>query len=166
MNVLNKIAFKIAHEYLNEINFDFKVKEPKDFTKEMTSLFNNLPRKAKNILEDVCFTITDEKFLKDLKGKDNLLGLSKPKENSIYLNIEGISDSDHNNMEKVFFHEIGHYLTFHFTDLEKKKYAKLFGQEAVPDQEQDADSFLAWIQGNGSENINHFWNWWISFEEQ
>lgn len=156
------IALKIAFDYVNGLQFDCSFEVNPEYLKKIQSLFNSLPTKAKYILEDVTFNIVDSEHTEKLKGTDKLLGISRPRYKEIYLNLEGINDNPDKDLEYILFHEIGHYLTFFFTDKEKSKYFEIYGQEAVPDQEQDANGFLAWMTGRGNEHINNFWNWWIN----
>jgi hypothetical protein len=155
------LIFKLAFEYLEMPEIISLTKNSEESVSKINSIFNDLPSKVKSILKNTVFYLTDSKGVKRLKNNPNLLGLSQPKNRRIFINIEGIRSSKCYTTKHVFLHEIGHYLTYFFTDNEKKKYKDIFGQEAVPDQEQDADSFVAWMYGKGNDNINKFWNWYI-----
>lgn len=140
------------------------------------TLFNKLPKKAKDILRNceyhLCFGGTIDDMVnegvpeEDQKNSGKILGLTKPTDEIIMLNLERFTAGaekllSEQAFENLFFHESGHYLVHHFTEEEKSVYYKYFGSKPYMVGEPEADSFAAYMKGIAPYHVQEFWAWWV-----
>lgn len=177
-----RMSNRIAQRWMNiiypEVTADETAKEYLPQVKtSVESLFNKLPKKAKDILMNceyhICFSKTINDTVNDgsekgeeVKDTAKILGLTKPSDEIIMLNLERFSDKgdkllSEEAFENLFFHESGHYLVHHFTDEEKSVYYKYFGAKPIWVGEPEADSFAAYMRGLAPYHVQEFWSWWV-----
>lgn len=138
-----------------------------DVSKLVEQLFNKLPLKAKKLLADCTIYLSSTDSIQTVTKDDaKVLGITRPSECIIVLNVERFTQGDNKlsqeRFESLFFHELGHYLVHHFTDKEKAFYFKLFGSEPKMVGEPEADGFAAYMQGVAPYHVQEFWSWWAA----
>ena len=172
----NGVANRIAQKYMNIVYPDVTADEGAAVHLEQAQslverLFNKLPKKAKDILINaeyhVCLGETiGETVADDDVNPSTILGLTKPSEEIIMLNLERFKEDSpklltEDAFENLFFHESGHYLVHHFTDEEKSVYYRYFGAEPYMVGEPEADGFAAYMKGVAPYHVQEFWSWWV-----
>jgi hypothetical protein len=124
--------------------------------------YNHLPMKCKEILKGVTIHLCGDPYMTTLVGQSGVLGYCRPKEKRLCYNVQRFEESDRRSedFESLVYHEIAHFMVFHFTDSEKAFYFKLFGTEPVTSGEPEADGFVAYMKGLAPYKVNEFWSWW------
>jgi hypothetical protein len=138
-----------------------------DVSRAVETLFNKLPLKAKNLLaECTIYLSSSENIHKVTKDDVKVLGITRPADCIIILNVERFTDGENKlseeRFESLFYHELGHYMAHHFTEKDKAFYYKLFGNEPQMVGEPEADGFAVYMLGAAPYHVQEFWSWWAA----
>lgn len=171
MTLLEIIAHRIvkrATEMYPDIKCDdYSLPYFIDVSRAIEKLYNKLPLKAKQSMADCTIYLASSENIHNITQDDvRVLGITRPADCIIVLNVERFTDGDdkltEDRFESLFYHELGHYLVHHFNEKEKAFYFKLFGNEPEMVGEPEADGFAAYMQGAAPYHVQEFWSWWAA----
>lgn len=171
MNRLDAIARRVAEAITSmypEIKCDqFSLPYYIDISSSIEKLFNKLPLKAKKLLADCTIYLSSAETINAISQREvKVLGITRPAECMIVLNVERFAEGDNplteERFESLFYHELGHYIVHHFNEKEKAFYFKIFGNEPEMVGEPEADGFAAYMLGAAPYHVQEFWSWWVA----
>lgn len=164
------IHYRIAEQW-NQYSYpalecdEFSLPFYVNYHSKIEGYYNQLPLKAKKILDGCTFYLCSGDSMKAVVEQDGVMGLCRPNDKGVWYNIEKFTENHHGfnetRFKSLFFHEIGHYLVHHFTQKEKEYYTKRYGITPTTPGEPEADGFAAYMTGVAPYHNQEFWSWWV-----
>jgi hypothetical protein len=164
MSASSRIAERWIELAYPDIRVDSYVSKLNDDTYKhlFEDAYNHLPMKCKEFLKGVEIHLCGDPFMVALANQSGVLGFCRPKEKKVCFNVQRFEESDRRpeDFSSLIYHEIAHFMVYHFTDNEKAFYFKLFGTEPKTSGEPEADGFVAYMKGLAPYRVHEFWAWW------